>query len=23
MCPICLTKFRNGQGLGGHMSRVH
>ena len=23
ICPICLTKFRNGQGLGGHMSRVH
>ena len=23
ICPICELKFKNGQGLGGHMSRVH
>lgn len=23
VCPICKTSFKNGQGLGGHMSRVH
>ena len=23
ICPKCHQKFKNGQGLGGHMSRVH
>lgn len=23
VCPKCHQKFKNGQGLGGHMSRVH